>query len=63
MVGAIGFEFWGTHSLNNIEARRATVKAVQGIFVVDFKDALGHFQKSNTNHGKQPSIDEPAESL
>jgi hypothetical protein len=23
MVGAIGFEFWGTRSFNNIEARRA----------------------------------------
>ena len=29
MVGAIGFEFWGRRSFNNIERTAGTVKAVE----------------------------------
>jgi hypothetical protein len=47
MVGAIGFEFWGRRSFNNIEARRAPLK--------QWKAVVSSANGSQMDHGSCPS--------
>ena len=47
MVGAIGFEFWGRRSFNNIERTAGTVK--------QWKAMVNSANGSQTDHGLVPN--------